>query len=116
MHVGLWGFSNCASFSSSPFISASLLCEVLLVVVHVDVYCRFVYVQVPTLPTPMETCLDSCSDLCTVLDLLLLTCPMGPVSHQVCHDKDPSLFKALSAEHIPKFCSLSPAMVTSQYK
>jgi hypothetical protein len=40
----------------------------------------------------------------------------GPVSQQVLHNKDPSLLKALSAEHRPKFCSPSPVMVTSTYK
>jgi hypothetical protein len=36
----------------------------------------------------------------------------GPVSQQVI----PPCSKALSAEHRPKFCSPSPAMVTSTYK
>jgi hypothetical protein len=35
---------------------------------------------------------------------------------QVWHDKDPFLLKGLSAEHRPKFCSPSPAMVKSPYK
>jgi hypothetical protein len=42
----------------------------------------------------------------------------GEVSQQVWHDKDPSLLrsKALSAEHRPKFCSPSPAIMKSSYE
>jgi hypothetical protein len=39
---------------------------------------------------------------------------LGPMSQQLWHDKNPSLLKG--HEHRPKFCSLSPAMVTSPYK
>jgi hypothetical protein len=38
-----------------------------------------------------------------------------PVSQQVWHGKDPCS-KTLSAEHGPKFCSPSPAMMTSSYE